>query len=229
MNRAPDRKSSARLVLQKPFLAPDPAIIAGEGAALANHAVAGNEDRYGVVSVGVSNSPAGLHVTYGRRYLLIGTGFPIGNAAKRIPDLPVELGSLRGKVQLKGFSLSGKVFVKLRDALPDNRVGIFRSPFFAEPYCCDGLIICLDFHKPDGGLVVFSEHLFYTFAPYWLFISIPYDTASAIARVPPAAIEGETTEIASLCSQRLPRCASAPLAMTPRLGWGPVMVKAALR
>lgn len=83
---------------QQPFLAPGPAVVSNKPAVLPNNAMAWNNDGNGIVAVSGTHRPACFGVAYGDRYILVGTGLPIGDLPQGLPYLLSESGTFGSKV-----------------------------------------------------------------------------------------------------------------------------------
>ena len=79
------------LNIQEPFFSLDASGEACQGVVCANDSVAGNEDADAVGSNGLRHSPYALEIVHAEGYLLVGSGFAVGNFEQGLPHLLLEI------------------------------------------------------------------------------------------------------------------------------------------
>src|SRR2546426_10442660 len=112
------------LVLEQPALAVQAAAEAGQLAARADHAVAGDDDRDGVLAVGRTDRARGADVAEATSQLAVAHRRAVGDGAQGAPDAPLKRRTRRvqGKVE-RGTGLGEVLRQLLTDTSEDNARG----------------------------------------------------------------------------------------------------------
>src|SRR6478752_6968755 len=114
---APDGSAAlgdAPLVLEQPLLALEPAAVARERAAFADHAVTGHDNADRILAVGESHRTRGLGVANAARQLAIALGNPERDLGQRFPHRVLKRTALAGDLDLEALQLAGEVSLQLR-------------------------------------------------------------------------------------------------------------------
>lgn len=100
-------------MLEQLFLAIDTAAVAHQVIVGANHTVTGNDDGDGIFAVGRAHCPYLVGITQSLRQLSVVDRLSIGNFEQLFPDLPLKVGSLGRKRQVKIGSAAFEVLIQL--------------------------------------------------------------------------------------------------------------------
>src|SRR2546426_4624735 len=101
------------LVLQQPTLAVQAAAEAGQLAARADHAVAGDDDRDGVLAVRCPDRTRRSDVAQAARQLAVAHGRAVGDGAEGVPHLALEIGPRGVEGQFERRARAGEVLAQL--------------------------------------------------------------------------------------------------------------------
>src|SRR2546425_289486 len=100
-------------MLQQPALAVEAAAEAGELPARAHDAVAGDDDREGVLAGGGADGAGGAGVAEPARQLAVARGRAVGNGADGVPHAPLKRRTDRIERQLERRAAAGEIVLQL--------------------------------------------------------------------------------------------------------------------
>ena len=96
-----------QLMLQQPFLSPQPPGITGKASVTADHPVTGYDDGHGVLAIGVTHRPYRPGVSKPLGDILVRNGMPEGNAGNFLPHPQLKLRA--GKIEVQVELLKGAI------------------------------------------------------------------------------------------------------------------------
>ncbi len=108
------RRTRRTLERQEGPLDGEPAAKAGERAVGPDHAVARNDDRQRIRTVGKPDRPRTSDDSHVPRELPVRPGLAVGDGAQPFPDRELKRRARRGELQLEAPSLPGEILGKLR-------------------------------------------------------------------------------------------------------------------
>src|SRR5688500_9731224 len=120
----PTSRAVSGLELEQSTLARKAAGVAGQRPVLADHAVAGDDDRKRVLSVGGAYRAHGSRFADRARDRRIGGGRAVWNRAERRPDATLELRADRGEREIERAAPAVEIGVQLRSYFGE-RAGVF--------------------------------------------------------------------------------------------------------
>ena len=146
------------LVLQEPFLPPEPAAIAYKSSIAPNDPMAGDDERNGVFSIGCAYGTHCEGVADPTGDVLVGCGLSVGDLQELPPDSLLEVRSLIRNRQIKDLSFSRKVFCDLSRSPIEQ--GVRFRLFPAALHKIEGCHLrggATDLNEADRGLEVTIE------------------------------------------------------------------------
>src|SRR5437016_2633031 len=117
------------LVIEQPFLAPQPTAVSAKRAVSADHAMTRNDDADHVCAVRTTNRPASVFVSQAFRHPRIRASLPFGNRLQDFPGPQLERRTNRCELNIELEVFAGEVIGQLR---PD----CFQMLMFSRHYVC---------------------------------------------------------------------------------------------